>query len=340
MLTAKASQVRFLELDNLAADPTLAQRLPRDLAWRCHALPLAEDNGRITVAMADPEDAEAREAVVAALGPSSCVVRGSPLAIDALLTEVWGNGAGQHLRLKICAFPDPLPDGLWDYSQALGALLGAHLGRMSTAGDLSALTKEGGHADCDLVVFGQRCHPLIRCLLSRPATEGGPALRKGAFPFGILVAQQPRWPLERILLVVCGESADDVAVDWVLRLARPSAAAVTALAVVPPVPAMYHGLSGMRQGLAALLATDTALGRQMHHVARRLADCKVDGTLRLRQGVPDQQICREVVEEEYDLIVMATEPCRWRLRQLKGDPVCKLLSWVDRPLLLTGPIVA
>jgi nucleotide-binding universal stress UspA family protein len=325
--TAKASQLRYLKLDNLAADPELAGRLPPDLAWRYHALPLAEDKGCITVAMAAPEDAEAREAVVAALGPGSYVVKGSAWAIDARLAEIWGN------------------DELWDYTQALGALLGAHLGRMSTAQDVDALVKEGGHTHCDLVIVagparGKRCHPLIRRLLSRSTADGVLASQQNALPFAVLVAPRPRWPLKRILLVICGESADNGAVDWVLRLARPSTAAVTALAVVPPVPAMYHGLSRMEQGLASLLATDTTFGQQMHQVARRLAECKVDGTLRLRQGIPDQQICREVAEGDHDLIVMATKPCRWWLRQLKGDPICSLLSWVDRPVLLAEPTTA
>ena len=115
----------YLTLDNLTADPALARRLPPDLAWRCHALPLAEDNGRITVVMADPDDAEAREAVVAALGPKSCVVKGSALAIDAQLSEIWGNRAHSRLKLKVCAVPDPLSGELWDYAQALGVSLGA-----------------------------------------------------------------------------------------------------------------------------------------------------------------------------------------------------------------------
>ena len=46
----------YLTLDELTADRELARRLPPDLAWRYHALPLAEDNGRVTVAMADPDD--------------------------------------------------------------------------------------------------------------------------------------------------------------------------------------------------------------------------------------------------------------------------------------------
>jgi nucleotide-binding universal stress UspA family protein len=335
-----ANKTVYLTLDELAADPKLARRLPPDLAWRYHALPLAEDNGRITVALAHPEDAGAREAVVAALGPKSCVVRGSALAIDARLTEIWGNEARRPLKVKACAIPDPLPDELWGYAQAIGTLLGTHVDLMRTEGEVDSLVQQEEHTQCDLVIFGKRCHPLIPRLLSRSVADGALASEQGSVPFAVLVVQQPRWPIKRILLVLCGDSANSGAIDWALRLARQSTAAVTVLAIVPPVPAMYQGLSRMEQGVAGLLTTDTALGRQMHQAARLLAAGKIDGTLRLRQGAPDQQISREVVAGDHDLVVMATVPCRWWLRQLKGDPICSLLRWADRPVLLAQPTTA
>jgi nucleotide-binding universal stress UspA family protein len=329
----------YLTLDELAADPQLARRLPPDLAWRYHALPLAEDNGRITVALADPDDPEARQAVFAALGLSPCVVKGSVLDIDARLALIWGNEARRPPRLSVCTFPDSLPADLWDYGQAFAGLLGAQLAPLSTAEEVEAVAGEGGHARCDLVLFGKRSHPLIHRLLSRPPA-GALAAKEGAAPFALLVARQPRWPIRRILVAICGDSTDDGAEDWTLRLARASGAAVTVLAVVPPVPAMYRGLSRMEEGVAGLLATDTALGRQMHKTARRLTACEVDCTLCLRQGVPDQEIYRELCEGDHDLIVMATRPCPWWRRQLHGDPICSLLSWVDRPVLLAEPTTA
>ncbi len=332
-----SQKTAYLSLDELTTDPKLARCLPVDLAWRCHALPLAEDGGRMTVAMANPADMEARDAVLAALGRESCLVQGDLLAIDARLSEIWGDDSRRRLRLQVCACPDPLPDELWDYARALGVLLGAHLGRMDTAGEVNALTGAAGRAGCDLVILGKGDHPLIRRLLSRPTAEGALSSQKSDNPFAVLAAQEPRWPLERILLVLCGESADNAAVDWALRLACPSTAAVTVLAVVPPVPAMYHGLSRMEQTLCSLLTTDTALGCQMRQVTRRLAECSLDGTLRLRQGAPNRQICREMVKGDYDLVIMATKPCRWWLRQLKGDPICSLLSWVNRPVLFVEP---
>jgi nucleotide-binding universal stress UspA family protein len=334
----KVADLRCLTIDNLDADSKLARRLPLDLASRYHALPLTEDNGRITVAMAEPEDTEARDAIVAVLGPSSFVVKGPALAIDARLTEIWGNEAARPLRLGACAYPDPLTDELWAYAQALSALLGANLNVIS-APEVTAASTEREYTQCELVIVagpahGKRCHPLIQQFLLGSNPGGELPSQHSSCTSAVLVVRRPRWPLERILLVICDDRADNVAVDWALRLARPSAAAITALAVVPPVPAMYRGLSRMEQGVAALLATDTALGRQMHQVARRLAEYRGDNILRLRQGTPDQQIYREMVEEAYDLIVMASRPCPWWLRQLNGDLVCSLLSRVDRPLLL------
>ena len=347
MLGTRSRKTAYLSLDELAADPKLARCLPADLAWRCRALPLAEDRGRVTVVMANPEDADARQAVVSALGPAACVVQGDPLAIDALLEEVWGPEVHRPLDMLVCTFPNPVSDGMQDYAQGLGNLIGAHVSCLDTAQGLDALTKEGGCAEHDLLILDEPGHPLARHLLSRPATADAPQLHDGApapgqrqVPFAMLVAQRPRWPLGRILLIVCGESADNAAVDWVLRLARPSGAAVTALALVPPLPGLFCGLSRMGQDLASLLTTDTALGRQMRHVAQRLVESKVEGTLRLCQGLVDCQIRRDIVEGDYDMIVMAVKPCRWWLRRLKGDPICQLLSWADRPVLLVEPITA
>ncbi len=330
----------YLTLDELKADPVLARRLPSELAWRCHALPLAEDNGRVTVAMADPDDAEARQAVVAALGPRSCVVRGSPLAIDARLTEIWGYEAPGVLKLGVCESAEHPRGELWDYARALGVLLGAHVKHLTAAVEVDNQAGLEALTHCDLTFFQDPGHPLLRRLLSQSPAGGAIAPSQNATPFGILVAQRPRWPLRSILLAICGDSTDDSAVTWAVRLARPSGAAVTALSVVPPVPAMYRGLSRMEQSVAALLSTDTALGRQMHRAARCLAEGKVDATVRLRQGAPDHQISREVLERDHDIVIMATRPCRWLWRQLRGDPICSLLSRLDRPVLLAEPTTA
>ena len=89
MTVSNPDATRHLTLDSPAIIPRLVRRLPPALAFRFHALPLAEGKGYITVAMADPDDAEARAALAAALGMRLYVVKADPMVIDGLLSEVW-----------------------------------------------------------------------------------------------------------------------------------------------------------------------------------------------------------------------------------------------------------
>jgi nucleotide-binding universal stress UspA family protein len=332
MQTAKA-----LKLDSLAVDPRLARRLPADLARRCHALLLAEDKGRVTVAMADPDDAAARQAVLTALGTEAYVVQGDPVAIDTQLATIWRVEPCQAVDLLVSDFPVPVSGEVWAYAQALGGLLGARVRRLSPAEAIDGLLTDDVDAVRDRIILGVPSHLLMRRLLSQGAKEGIPSSPSGAMPLALLATGRPRWPLRAILLVLWGNEADDAAMDWVVRLAASSGAKVTALAVVPPVPAMYGRRAGVDQGLGALLASATPLGRQMRRAARRLVDSEIEGTLRMRQGPPDWQICREIVQGDYDLIAAAAKPCRWWVRCLEGDPIDSLLHKADRPVLIARP---
>lgn len=328
---------KALKLDSLAVDPRLARRLPADLAWRCHALLLAEDHGRVTVAMADPYDATARQAVVTALGTEAYVVQGDPMSIDAQLATIWRVEDRLPLDLLVCNFPDPVTSEVWEYAEALGDLLLAHVSRLSTAEAIDTLLTDGADTGRDRIILGVPEHPLIRRLLSRGAKKETHPAQLDAMPLAVLAAQRPRWPLKGILLILWGNEADDAAMDWVVRLAVSTGSAVTILAVVPPVPAMYGQRAGMAQGLGALLASATPLGRQLRREARRLVESEIEGTLRLRQGPPDWQVCREIVQGDYDLVVAAAKPCRWWLRCLEGDPIDSLLHKADRPVLIARP---
>jgi nucleotide-binding universal stress UspA family protein len=335
-LPAKTSTLdiaRHLALDGLVVNPRLARRLPPAVAFRYHALPLAEGKNCITVAMADPNDQAAVEAVAAALGTRPYLVKSEPAVIDSLLAEIWPEELGHapHLLLYQPAGPgggqiqayagyvrDLLSGQLTDYHDA------AHPG--VPAEDLIEEAKHG----YDLIILGEAHPSLLERLVS------GPAGVKHArhMSASVLVARQPRWPLKQMLLVTRGCPADDVAVDWATCLARLSQAAVTVLAVVPYVPAAYRQAGRLECGLADWLATDTILGRQLRQMARRLDHWGTAGMLRFRQGPPDRQIQHEVLEGDYDLIVVAADARgRWR-RRLQGELVSALLRCTDRPILV------
>jgi nucleotide-binding universal stress UspA family protein len=325
-----------LAFKDLALEPRLARRLPAELARRFHALPLAEDHGRITVAMADPNDPVAREAVTAALGPTACVVRCDADAIDSLLNQIWGAEARQSLRVLACVCPGPMPPPpLAHYAEALSCLLAAHLDWLTLEEDLSSSGEEAATGQHDLYILPDMAHPLLPRLLS-----GADRMEKRARPGGLqpaaLVVREPRWPIDRILLLLCGQEKDHAAIDWVLHLAHKAHGQVAVLAVVPPVPAMYGHRPGIGDGLPGLLTANSPLGQQMRQVARNLVAWEIDATLRLREGRPAVQIQRELAAGDYDLVAVAGRPCSAVQRWLQGDEASDVLHWTNRPVLVSG----
>ena len=317
----------YLSLDQLTPNPKLARRLPAELAWRFHALPLAEDHGIITVAMAHPDDDAAREAILAALGPSACVVQGDPEAIDALLSEIWG-AKTDAMSLAVCAGEGPIHAEVEGYAARLGELLEAPVSAIPDREGLIAwLGQEGGGQKRLLLTA---LEPSLLSWLLLGAGEGELPLPHS--PVAALVVQRPRWPIRRILLVTSGERREQAVVDWVLPLARHSQATVTVLAVVAPHPGP-DWQDSPRYSLPALLTAETPLARRIHQIAQYLADWGLDTALRLRQGPPDGQLSREWAERDYDLIVMAVWPDHWLLRLLDQEPLTRLLQWSHCPVL-------
>jgi nucleotide-binding universal stress UspA family protein len=336
----------FLSLDKLTADPRLARRFPRDLAHRFHALPIAEQDGCVTVAMADPNDQAARVAVETALGLSSFLVRVDPTVVDALIDAAWNPLEQDTLTMSVYTAPGPLSDEVTHYAQEIASLLQADLlqedpTRPASSGSEQAPTADWIHEQCNLFLFDSTDHPALRRLLVEPNVrrkQDQPTVEERIpHPRAALIAQQPHWPIQRILLIISGEEAYEAVMDWTLRMARASRSAVTALAVVPPAPAMYGATSALAQTLPALLSTNSILGRRMRHTARLMVEWEIEGTLRLRQGPPDWQIRRELAERQHDLVMLGTKPRRQWLRWLEGDPLSSLLRCARQPVLIALP---
>lgn len=325
-----------LSLDELRADPNLARLLPPEVAYRFHALPVAEQGGRITVVMADPEDGEALSAIASLLGCEPCVVQGDRETIDASLARIWGRALPDALKLLMCTDGRPPAGSLGAYARSLGQLLHAEVEHTSCGGGLETLAGQPGEPVADLLLIGEAGSPAIRSWLA-----AGDSRRR--LPAALLVAHRPRWPLARILLIVRAEESDDAAADWVLRLAVPAGSAVSVLAVVPPLATLHGGRrpttmerAWNRQGLPALLSTGTPLGHELQRVVRQLEEQGIRSSLRLRQGPPEWQIRRELADEDHDLVVMALQLGKEGQSE-SGNLAAALLSWSERPMLIARP---
>jgi nucleotide-binding universal stress UspA family protein len=239
------------------------------------------------------------------------------------------------MRLLAC-FQDDLNQEIRAYADNLCGLLQGHISYLEipAKGSIMPIKKEAG--DCDLIVFGEPKQSLINRLLT-----GHPCHKtENQVPISILVPRRPRWPIQTILLIVRIEETDEAAVDWVGRLARPSGARVSILPISPSYHSVYAPISSEETALGELLSPYTQPGQQLRYLSHRIAQWQIEGTLRFRQGEPDWQIRWEVIDRNYDLIVIGAEPHGHRRRLLMAELVVPMLGWLNRPLLIARPVGA
>lgn len=315
---------------DIPLDLSVARRLPAELAFRHLALPIVAESGRVTVLMADPTDGVAVAAVAAALDDSPYLVRSDPALITALLLKVWPEPMPALLRLLVATPPGSIAAPVCAYVQRLGNLLDSQIIYFPLPEQDGALTTLGQTAttQADLVALDEPTRPWLSQLIHGSVAQE--ALRR--IPTSLLFARQPRWPLRRLLLVLRGEVGEELALSWVLRLAKPAAAIVNLLLVAPGHTWLYNRESRAWQGAAALLGTATPLGQEAMQMAQQLAAANIPSQLCMRQGSPAEQIRAEATAGNYDLMVMcgrAAEVGWW-----SGELVAPTLRWLDRPLLL------
>ena len=306
MFRAVALDKLTLPLKGMRINPEVARRLPFDLACRYQALPVAEDDGRLTVAMANPNDMEARQAILAALPPinprNKAAHPATPLRRgDAAAEQRWhsGNaesgteadarGSSVYLVRGEPSAIDSLMADVWP-GRARRAL------RLLVVDSASTRVKARDRAG--LHDYAQALGRLLGAE-SVSITGDDPAALDDAVP--------EDWPSHprKLLLVVQGndDPSGPAALARVVYLARLSGAVVTVLAVVPPVPQRSPSEDG--GDLTALLTTkSTAVGQ----AAQQLVQAGIAATLRLRQGSLDRQLHREVIETDYDLVLVGSKP--------------------------------
>ena len=289
MFRAVALDKLTFPLKGISVNPEVARRLPFDLACRYQALPVAEDDGHLTVAMAHPDDMEARQAILAALPPTS--PRRSDLSASPATTLHSIDTAPEQQRYSASAGSEPEVDvrGMSMYLvQGDPAVIDSLLadvwpGRARRA--VRLLVADTAPNQRGLHDYAQALGRLLGAEVSHITCDDAASIG------------QPG-SLNKLLLVIQNDDdpADSAALACAVRLARLSGATVTVLAVVPPGP---------ENSLAALLTTpSTAVG----NAARQLVQAGIAATLRLRQGALDRQLHREVIETDYDLVLIGSKP--------------------------------
>jgi len=183
-----------------------------------------------------------------------------------------------------------------------------HIRRGDPTRRILAEAQDGGY---DLVVVGARQPIRLTQHLLGSVTQQ--VIRR--VPISVLVARQAEPILERILICTSGADVADPVVETGAWLARAAHARTTLLHVSSPIPSMYTGLDEIEETLPELLQTDTPLARHLRHSAEMLTRHEVTATLKQRHGVAADEILREALEGEYDLIIIGASGTTGRLRE-------------------------
>jgi nucleotide-binding universal stress UspA family protein len=263
----------LLSIRDIPIDPAVARRLPRGLAEYYTALPVGEDRGRLTVAMALPEDSKPVALLESLLRTPIVPVQTATHEVRAAIRHVWQNDNDAGSRILCCGGVPPL-------ARLFAASLGAELVPAGDADPLAAALRGG-----------------LLLTVTAPGDPVHMARWVRAAPGALLFAGETERPIQRIVVVLRGHAPDEQALRFVLPLARVCGAAITLIGIG----------DGAGAGLAGWLLPGARAREQFFACADLLYQTGLAGSLKLREGEPAAQIAQELAGSNCDLLVMAAE---------------------------------
>ena len=265
-------------------DQALLARLPAGLTDYYMALPLACEDGVISVAMAHPENETALTVLSAFLGGPIVAVRARPEALQAAIRR-WYQQEPPSQPQILCWSADSNEAGI------LVAMANAFVTALS--GTFQVLSARELTLETVLAVAGKGHYRLT--ILSLPTGEPlRPLLRHATGPLLILRGNALR--ANRVLIALRGYAADTQVLDWLAPL-LPEPAAVTLM----PLPQTV--LQEARLLISLNGSGKYHLERCLRHPALAVARTRV----RYRQGQADRQVVDELRQDPYDLLALSAE---------------------------------
>jgi nucleotide-binding universal stress UspA family protein len=171
----------------------------------------------------------------------------------------------------------------------------------------------------------------------KKSLEVDPVLIKQS-SISLLLTQQTKPRIKRILLC-CGCKEDDYSlITQTSKLAADLDASVTMLHVFPgAVPSMYTGLDQIEETVDEMLQTDTPFAKYLRKGVEILNERKIDSEVKIRRGIPIEEIVREAQVENYDLVVIGSSRVdQGLLEMLLGNLAAKIINQVELPILVIG----
>lgn len=154
----------------------------------------------------------------------------------------------------------------------------------------------------------------------------------------VLVVRQARPRIEKILVTTGAHPRDsETTMRYGAQLADALGATQTLLHVTNPVPQMYTGLDDMDETLPELMQADTKEARALREGARMMDDREVEGEVELRRGLVEDEVIRQAVEGDYDLVVCGSSAPAGPLGRIAiGNITRRVIDRTQRPVLVVA----
>ncbi len=304
----------YLELDinSIVVDAPLARQLPFALAAYYLALPLGRENGRVSVAMAYPDNQQARRILSDLLHAEIVPLRATVPAIWQALSTVyeaepphgrgilawcgaesaakWGTAVGQAAQTLAQCWPAPVTT-LSDPTISLGTAL--------------TLTASGHY---QLGIYP----PLQDHELALALAQAQNHL------FFVRDSQSSPLSFQHILVIMRGFASDERTLEWLIPLASHQQAKLTLMPL----------MSGKAMDFAHYHQPDSAAGQHLARCLQPLYRAGVSVDLKFRQGDIRQQVIEEVRGDTYDLLAITAEA--------EGTFVHQIITAVDEQAVHHG----
>ena len=100
---------------------------------------------------------------------------------------------------------------------------------------------------------------------------------------------------------------------------------------------MYTGLEQIEETIEEILQTDTPYAQHLRKSVELLQKTKLDSEVKIRRGIPIEEIVRETQVINYDLVVIGSSEVDQGLKEmLMGNMTRKIIDRVDLPVLIVG----
>jgi hypothetical protein len=289
-----------LDLNSITIDVQLARRVPYTLSRYYMALPLGQDNGYVSVAMAFPDNVKARQILSRLLRAEVVPVFTPEESILSVLEHIHcPEDRGSHSILAWYDQPQ------WETAvMAATTMLSDMLQARATTSSFPEVSLDEALAlaatgQYELVVLPLPANPALSTVLSQGTTP-------------LFFVRGERQAMRHILVVMRGFASDEQALDWLIPFAWQHQPTVTLMPLT----------NGTDLNLSQYHHRKSLAGQHLDRCLRRLHDEGMRVDLKFRQGNAIQQVVEEVRGNAYDLLAIAAEA--------EGSFVSQVISAVDR----------